>query len=411
MQSILAATAVTLLAVATADADVGTPIRFSALAAGQAHTCGLEAETGKAWCWGANPNGQLGNGTHFGQRSDVDQQGEDIPQAVAGHRAYSSISAYDDTTCAIESETGWLWCWGVIRPTSTWDRYIKDQPVRMDDKTPLDSVVVGRGIICGVAKYTSVAMCLDVAPPPPHVFDGPVRRYLKSMLPGVRMTSLHAGEERVCGIALSTEVIHCWGRNLQLARPDTISLGTLFPRIQRGVNSLAIGRQQHCALVSLSARVVCLTKDAPEQTLTELSGDLRFTGLSQGMNAYSTCGVEQESGFAWCWGTDMQSHRLATTPRFTSLVLGSSHGCGLETGTGLAWCWGRNESGQLGSGNTDFSCRTTIAGRTGPDGKPCQPKFSLPEPVVGPERSVRGPEAPQGQPSSSPTPIEHDGSD
>jgi alpha-tubulin suppressor-like RCC1 family protein len=43
-------------------AEVEGELRFVALAAGSAHTCGVTAE-GRAYCWGVNVEGQLGDGT------------------------------------------------------------------------------------------------------------------------------------------------------------------------------------------------------------------------------------------------------------------------------------------------------------------------------------------------------------
>jgi alpha-tubulin suppressor-like RCC1 family protein len=50
-------------------ADSGTPVAvsgglaFSAVSAGNDHTCGV-TRSGTAYCWGLNSNGQLGDGTH-----------------------------------------------------------------------------------------------------------------------------------------------------------------------------------------------------------------------------------------------------------------------------------------------------------------------------------------------------------
>jgi alpha-tubulin suppressor-like RCC1 family protein len=45
-------------------------LRFASLSAGGAHACGI-ATDGRAWCWGANVAGQLGNGTKAARATPV----------------------------------------------------------------------------------------------------------------------------------------------------------------------------------------------------------------------------------------------------------------------------------------------------------------------------------------------------
>lgn len=72
-----------------------------AISAGAGHTCALDG-TGKAWCWGRNVDGQLGDGTPISRTA---------PAAVAGNLSFAAISAGNGFTCGI-SATGDLYCWG-----------------------------------------------------------------------------------------------------------------------------------------------------------------------------------------------------------------------------------------------------------------------------------------------------------
>jgi hypothetical protein len=56
-----------------------------------------------AWCWGANNEGQLGNGT---------QQNSTVPVRVAGDMKWQSLTAGAWHTCGITSVPARLYCWG-----------------------------------------------------------------------------------------------------------------------------------------------------------------------------------------------------------------------------------------------------------------------------------------------------------
>jgi alpha-tubulin suppressor-like RCC1 family protein len=71
-------------------ADVGT----------YGHTCGLTA-AGKAYCWGWNGNGQLGDGT---------QTDRFVPTAVSGNLTFETLALGSAYTCGMQGDN--VWCWG-----------------------------------------------------------------------------------------------------------------------------------------------------------------------------------------------------------------------------------------------------------------------------------------------------------
>lgn len=74
---------------------------------GDAHTC-VRATAGRVWCWGANNDGQLGNGTASPMPSPV-------PQAVllgaSALRGTRSLAAGAEHTCGVRTD-GAVVCWG-----------------------------------------------------------------------------------------------------------------------------------------------------------------------------------------------------------------------------------------------------------------------------------------------------------
>ena len=75
-------------------------LSFTQLGAGDRFTCGLSG--GIAYCWGANPDGQLGDGTTFNHP---------FPAPVTGGIGFAQISADDSHVCAL-TPAGAAYCWG-----------------------------------------------------------------------------------------------------------------------------------------------------------------------------------------------------------------------------------------------------------------------------------------------------------
>lgn len=76
---------------------------FSTLGLGAVTSCAVTT-TGDAWCWGANGQGELGNGST--SVSPVVS-----PVLVTGGHTFTGIAAALDLTCAVDV-TGTVYCWG-----------------------------------------------------------------------------------------------------------------------------------------------------------------------------------------------------------------------------------------------------------------------------------------------------------
>jgi alpha-tubulin suppressor-like RCC1 family protein len=74
------------------------------IAVGDFHTCALDTG-GETWCWGANSNGQLGDGNVVSGATPRPQRVQGLPNARA-------LDAQGGHTCAIAAVGGTQWCWG-----------------------------------------------------------------------------------------------------------------------------------------------------------------------------------------------------------------------------------------------------------------------------------------------------------
>ena len=76
--------------------------RFTALAAGDDHTCALVQDS-TAFCWGSNNSFKLGSGGT--------ELRDSVPQLVSTGFAFMQIAAGRDHTCALTA-LGAAYCWG-----------------------------------------------------------------------------------------------------------------------------------------------------------------------------------------------------------------------------------------------------------------------------------------------------------
>jgi alpha-tubulin suppressor-like RCC1 family protein/tRNA A-37 threonylcarbamoyl transferase component Bud32 len=284
--------------------------------AGGVHTCLVGAD-GRAFCWGGNDRGQVGNGGTMRTA---------LPSIVSPDIRFGTIAAGLSHSCALARGTGAVWCWGDNDQGQLGDRSIVPHatPVRAADGRTFVAIAVGAAHSCGLES------------------DGD---------------------------------LWCWGSNVhgQVGGGDLASPGISAPALVAGGHqwsTITVGWNFSCAL-DRNGRAYCWGDNASGQlgngATTEsrspaaVAGDLTFVAIAAG-NAHA-CGVTPQ-GEAYCWGennggqlgdgtrTDRHTPvKVRSSVRFVSLAAGAVHTCGLA-GDGEAYCWGRNTYGQLGDGTT-----------------------------------------------------------
>jgi alpha-tubulin suppressor-like RCC1 family protein len=139
---------------ALATSAAGTPLVFRFVSAGDSHTCGVTTD-GRAYCWGNNFTGQLGDGT----RTD-----HILPAPVLGGLRFGNVSVGRDHTCALTRDHR-AYCWGY-----------------------------GGGGRLGDGS------------------NGTITREPVAVAGGLRFAQVKAGSSHSCGITAAGEA-YCWGDN------------------------------------------------------------------------------------------------------------------------------------------------------------------------------------------------------
>ena len=349
-------------------------LKFASISAGEEHTCGLTSR-GTAYCWGANTDGELGDGT-------TDSSGEDGPQAVIGGLKFASISAGDDHTCGLTTR-GTAYCWGdngngELGDGTTTDSE-DDGPQAVIGGLKFVSLDVGYYHTCGLTSR-GAAYCwgyngygeLGDGTTTDSEDDGP-----QAVIGGLEFASISSGYLFTCGLT-SGGAAYCWGFNDYGQLGDGTTTGSEDDGPQAVIGglkfaSLSADSYYHtCGLTSRGAAYCWgyngrgelgdgTTTDSDEDGPQAVIGGLKFASIQTG--GYHTCGLTSR-GAAYCWGANGDGQlgdgteensdedgpqRVIGGLKFARLGSDGYHNCGL-TSRGAAYCWGWNEYGQLGDG-------------------------------------------------------------
>lgn len=190
------------VAVSTSGVLSGKTIIY--LAVGWAHTCALASDY-KVYCWGYNVDGRLGNNS---------ETKSNLPVAVdsSGVMKDKKIVSISDV-CAIDS-AGKAYCWGGNWSGQLGNGLREDSmvPVTVDMTGQLNgktftSLDAGSGVNCAVASDKK-AYCWGSGNSTPSAIEN------SGVLNGLDILSVAAGVSAKCVIA-SDDQVYCWGSNIR----------------------------------------------------------------------------------------------------------------------------------------------------------------------------------------------------
>jgi alpha-tubulin suppressor-like RCC1 family protein len=169
-----------------------------AVAAGLAHSCALK--NGGVWCWGANNNGQLGNGNTTNSSLPI--------QTIADASGVTALVIGSEHSCVVKD--GGVQCWGANSNGQLGNGATANSSI------PVQTIPAGSGVV-----------------------------------------ALAAGQSHTC--ALISGGVQCWGLNErgQLGNGETIQSTRPVQAIGQnsGVSAIAVGTSHSCAVIYTG--VVC----------------------------------------------------------------------------------------------------------------------------------------------------------
>jgi alpha-tubulin suppressor-like RCC1 family protein len=298
---------------------------------GGAFSCGITTG-GRAYCWGNQEGGRLGDGT-----SAPSGQFVTAPVPVAGDRTYIDIAAGGDHACAIATG-GAAYCWGHNErgQLGTGNAANSAVPMAVAGGLTFTSITTHQMVTCGIAADGS-GYCWgygdsgNLGSGSTAASNVPVQ--IKG---GLKFTSLQLGVWTACGVTATGDG-YCWGRN--------------------GSGELGIGSK------------------TPTEALepAKVTGGLSWKSITPGVSV--TCGVTV-AGRGYCWGGNSWGERgdgafpapdvTSPVPVVGDLVFQSidADWCTCGVASNVAYCWGPGSKGCIGDGaRVDRGVPTRVAGQ------------------------------------------------
>jgi alpha-tubulin suppressor-like RCC1 family protein len=294
-------------------------LHFRQVSVGDNHICGVTTDD-RAYCWGYNFFGQLGDGTITMRAA---------PVAVLGGLLFRSVRAGGSHTCGLTLARK-AYCWGannVGQIGDSTDVGRRQRPVRVAGGLTFRQVVAGGGHTCGVTTDDK-AYCWGYGLYG-QIGDGKTveeRHWPRAVAGGLSFRQIAAGGTHSCGVTLDDRAF-CWGDNFGGQIGDGTTSNRLKPVAVAGGRSFSMvspGSVHTCG-VTLARRAYCWGKNTTGQ-------------LGDGTTTRRLVPVPVAGGLTF----DLVS--AGGGSEFT-------HSCGVTTGD-KAYCWGYNGNGQLGDGTT-----------------------------------------------------------
>ena len=372
--------------------------KFEQMAAASGHTCAVLNK--KAYCWGSNTNGRLGDGTTTTRN---------MPTAVrAGigdllyNKAVTKVSTGYTHSCALAE--GKVYCWGQGTSSQLGDGTSVNSLVPVAVRANVGDVLynkivtdvaAGKDVSCAVADakaycwgngYLGDKTTTTNSNVPLAVRAGSSDALFEKSV--TKVYSSGSSSQSIC--VIGNNLAYCWGSNFSaLGTPTAVS----YTGGSKQVSEIALGASHSCFLTT-DGKMFCNGSDDNGQLGTNSTSTSTTTALQVGLEVssllynktvtsisagtWSSCAIAD--GLPYCWGSNMfgklgngntTAQTLPAAVNMTStsglfektplkIISGDMHNCALAN-DGHAYCWGHNGNQAIGNGSsTDVGSPTQV---------------------------------------------------
>ena len=312
------------------------------ISAGENHTCAIASDN-RAYCWGSNKNGQLGNGSTADSNVPV---AVNMSGALAG-KTIKQMSVEFSTSCVVASDNR-AYCWGSNKNGQLGNGSTADSRVPVAVNT--SGVLVGKTIkevttggFHTCALDTSSKMYCWGLNSSGRLGGGltsilsnvPVAVNMSGALAGKTIKQMSTGYSSTCAIA-SDNRAYCWGsgNNGQLGNGSTadsrvpVAVNMSGALVGKTIKQILAGGDHGCVVAS-DDKMYCWGLNN--------NGEL---GNNSSVNSSVPVAVNADGVLA---GKTIRQ-----------MSAGFSSTCAVDSGYGI-YCWGYNSNGQLGNNSTNNS--------------------------------------------------------
>jgi len=343
--------------------QLGTESNWEKIAAGNSYTLAIK-DDGTLWAWGANHNGQLGDGT---------TENKDTPIQITSSHEWQQIFTKHNSSFAIKRD-GTLWAWGENRYATLGNDSINDQhtPVQITDSNNWRHISSGQSHTVGLKTNGTLWTWGDNSYG--ELGDG-TNRYQKTpvQIGDSSWKYVSAGERHTLAIK-NDGTLWAWGENryhqsgydntASVNTPKRVEGDTVWHKVYAS-DKFSLGLDRSGRLWGWGYNDRGQLGNGTSDYILSPQKHPEITHIKQLLSKVDMTIILNEDGSIFTWGTN-SSFQLGHSPDtmyvhtaqqesthatdWKQITLGTNHVIALKE-NGTVWSWGANGKGQLGVGD------------------------------------------------------------